>query len=131
MPLLFLDQTETRMAEKKILEAAPPPPPPLYLRVWIGHCSVCVCVSALACARLSVSVEERKKRASSKKSARGFSRIFFFRSVVSTIMEPGYSVFFLLAIFIRLNAADGSKIANKTLPSPHTIRRMRHLFLGL
>ena len=33
-------------------------------------------------------------------------------------MEPGtgYSVFFLLAVFIRLNAADGSKIANKTLP---------------
>ena len=45
-PPLFLDQTETRRAEKKVLETAPPtlsqgldnrppPPPPPYLRVWI------------------------------------------------------------------------------------------------
>ena len=44
---LFLDQTETRTAEKKFFETPPPPylrawmtglPP--YLKVWIRHCSV-------------------------------------------------------------------------------------------
>ena len=42
---LFLDQTETRRAEKKVLETAPPPylrvwitaPPPPYLKVWNRH----------------------------------------------------------------------------------------------
>ena len=32
---LFLDQTETRRAEKKIFRDRPPPPP--YLKVWIHH----------------------------------------------------------------------------------------------
>ena len=45
-PPLFLDQTETRRAEKKVLETAPPPtlsqgldnrPPPPYLKVWNRH----------------------------------------------------------------------------------------------
>ena len=33
---LFLDQTETRRAEKFFLETAPPPPLP-YLRVWMAE----------------------------------------------------------------------------------------------
>ena len=44
---LFLDQTETRRAEKIFLGDRPPlskglddldPPPPPYLQVWIRHC---------------------------------------------------------------------------------------------
>ena len=44
---LFLDQTETRNAEKFFLETGSPPPPskgledldpPYYLKVWIWHC---------------------------------------------------------------------------------------------
>ena len=34
-PPLFLDQTETRRAEKRVLETSFPPPPPSYLKVWI------------------------------------------------------------------------------------------------
>ena len=33
---LFLDQTETRRAEKNFFGERPPPPP--YLKVWIWHC---------------------------------------------------------------------------------------------
>ena len=32
---LFLDQTETRRAEKKNIRDRPPPPP--YLKVWMHH----------------------------------------------------------------------------------------------
>ena len=50
VPLLFLDQTEARRAEKSFLETSPPPPskglggppppppPPPYLKVWLRYC---------------------------------------------------------------------------------------------
>ena len=45
-PLLFLDQTEARRAEKSFLETSPLPlskglddhPPPPYLKVWLRYC---------------------------------------------------------------------------------------------
>ena len=34
-PAIFLDQTDSKRAEKLFFETAPPPPPPPYLEVWI------------------------------------------------------------------------------------------------
>ena len=47
-PLLILDQTEVRRAEKNFFETAPPaflrvwgpPPSSPYLKVWIRHCII-------------------------------------------------------------------------------------------